>query len=274
MNRPVFEQNLKWDPVSGTTGLLRATVDGVTILRIDRPAARNALSNDLFSAIAGTLATLDAEDAVAAIVLTGGRRVFAAGADIREFAGKTPDQVHALPRLDQWLGIRQVRKPLIAAVNGPALGGGCELAMACDIVVAGESATFGQPEINLGLIPGGGGTQRLIRAVGKSMAMEMILTGRLLSGREAERYGLVSRLAPDELVLDSAVQVGLEIAVRPRQAIARAKEAVLLAETTALLVGLEHERRLFEGLFDVSDTQEGLRAFLEKRKPHFSKERV
>ncbi|MGE3796340.1 MAG: enoyl-CoA hydratase-related protein, partial [Thermomicrobiales bacterium] len=182
-----------------------------------------------------------------------------------ELAGKSPQEVHDLSRLDEWRQLARIRKPLIAAVNGMALGGGCELAMVCDIIIAGEDAVFALPETGLGLMPGGGGTQRLIRAVGKSVAMDMILTGRRLKARDALGFGLIARVAPNELVLDLAVSVGEHIAARPRDAVARAKYAVLLAENLALATGIEHERRLFESLFESNETQEKMRSFLDDR---------
>lgn len=270
MKRPCFEQNLSWTPVAAGETLLGVTIGQVALVKLNRPDARNALSLELFTTLCDHLSALDDDRDVASIVLTGGSKVFAAGADVREFAGRSALEMHALPRLEEWLRIRRIRKPVIAAVNGAALGGGCELALACDIIVAGESAFFGQPEINLGLIPGGGGTQRLIRTVGKSAAMEMILTGRQLPASDAFRLGLVSRLVPDELVLDTAIGIGEAIAARPAESVAKAKEAILLAETESLLDGLEHERRLFESIFDSANTQEGMQAFLDKRKPGFS----
>lgn len=267
MTQPLYEHHLAWKSAHIGNEVLTAIHGEVAVIRLHRPAVRNALSNEVFTRLTEITEQFDEDEAVAAIVLTGGGSVFAAGSDVREFAGKSPADIHGLPRLDEWHRLRRIRKPLIAAVNGPALGGGCELAMVCDIIIAGESAIFGQPEINLGLIPGGGGTQRLIRAVGKSIAMDMILSGRTLTARDAHRFGLVARLAPNELVLDRAISLGEVIAAKPRASVARAKQAVLFAESAGIAEGIEQERRLFECLFGTPATQEGMRAFLEKRAP-------
>lgn len=273
MQRPIRDEHVSWQPAFEADHVLVARVGEVGLVRLHRPQVKNALSQGLFDDLVHAVLRFDDDGDVGVVVITGGEQVFAAGADIREFAGKTPLEMHALPRLEQWHQLRRVRKPLIAAVNGFALGGGCELALACDIVIAGEGAVFGQPEINLGLIPGGGGTQRLIRAVGKAVAMDMILTGRRMPAREAAIFGLASRIVPDELVLDEAVRAGEEIAARPPESVARAKEAILAAESTPLVEGLELERRLFEAAFASVDTQEGLQSFVEKRKPRFGGQR-
>jgi enoyl-CoA hydratase len=252
-------EQLTWGQVGDEGQLLVARLDAVAVVQLNRPGVRNALSNALFTDLVDHLTRLDDDRLIRAIVITGSDRVFAAGADIR-------------PRLAQWHQLRRVQTPLIAAVNGFALGGGCELAMACDIIVAGESAKFGLPEVGLGLIPGGGGTQRLVRAIGKAAAMDVILTGRTLTAAEALDAGLVSRVVPDELSVAEALEVAQCIANRPAHAVRAAKQAVLHAFDSALEPGLDYERRLFEVLFSSSDTQEGLAAFREKREPRFSGE--
>lgn len=263
---------LRWVPVGELDHLLVARVDSVAVLQLNRPGARNALSNGLFSDLAGQLELLDRDQAVRAIVVTGADRVFAAGADIDEMIGVSPIDMHLCPRLAQWHQLRRIRKPVIAAVNGYALGGGCELALACDIIVAGESAKFGLPEVGLGLIPGGGGTQRLVRAIGKARAMDVMLTGRMVSATEALDAGLISRVVPDELCLGEALEVAHGIAAKPPIAVQLAKEAVLHAFDSPLAAGLDYERRLFELLFSTSDAQEGLSAFRDKRQPRFTGE--
>jgi enoyl-CoA hydratase len=242
----------------------------VAIVRLNRPHVRNALNSALMGELVEALESLDRDDAVRAIVVTGDERAFAAGADIGEMAGSSPVEILKRPNLARWNRIRAIRKPMIAAISGFALGGGCELAMACDMIVAAESARFGQPEINLGIIPGGGGTQRLVRAVGKARAMEMILTGRMISAREAFDAGLVTSVVPAEICLEAAIRLAQEIATRPPLAVRLAKEAVLKAFETSLETGLEFERRSFELLFATDDCREGMQAFLEKRKPTFT----
>ena len=242
---------------------------GVALVTLNRPQVLNALSHALMDQLAATLEGCDRDAAVRCIVLWGGPRVFAAGADVREMADATTADVIAAYRSEQWIRIRRVAKPLIAAVSGYALGGGCELAMLCDIIVASESAQFGQPEIRLGLMPGAGGTQRLTRAVGKSRAMEMVLAGRALTGQEALAAGLVSRLVPAEVCLEEAMRLAAEIARQAPIAVRLAKEAVLQAYETSLEAGLAFERRSFHALFGTEDKREGVRAFLEKRRPDF-----
>jgi enoyl-CoA hydratase len=202
-------------------------------------------------------------------VITGDERAFAAGADIAEMANATAVEMHARLNLARWERLRKLRKPLIAAVAGFALGGGCELAMVCDLVVAAESARFGQPEINLGIIPGGGGTQRLVRAVGKARAMEIILTGRMITAEEAFSAGLITRVVPTELYLTEAIRLAHAISEKPPLAVQFAKESVLKAFDSNLETGLEYERRSFELLFATEDCREGMQAFLEKRNPTF-----
>lgn len=237
----------------------------VGLIRLNRPKVLNALNAETFAEVSGAVRALDADDAVRAVVITGSARAFAAGADIAEMAGREAADLLTDTRLAQWEAIRNARKPLIAAVAGFCLGGGNELAMSCDIVVAAENATFGQPEINLGILPGGGGTQRLVRAVGKSLAMEMILNDRRLGADEALRVGLVSRVVPTERLLDEAIALARQIAARAPLAVRLAKRSVLRAFDTTLEVGLEVERHNFSLLFATEDQKEGMRAFLEKR---------
>ncbi|HXG52230.1 MAG TPA: enoyl-CoA hydratase-related protein [candidate division Zixibacteria bacterium] len=245
-------------------------IDGpVAVVTLNRPQQLNALSYGLIRDLCTALEALDADPAVRAIVITGGTRVFAAGADIKEMAERGPFDDLIRERLAYRDRINRIGKPLIAAVSGFALGGGCELAMSCDIIVASETARFGQPEVNLGIIPGSGGTQRLARVVGKFRAMEMVLTGEPIGAAEAERLGLVNRVVPVELLLEVAKNLAAKIAAKPPLAVKAAKEAVLKAANTALDEGLEFERKSFYLLFASEDRTEGMKAFLEKRKPQF-----
>lgn len=251
--------------------LLLVDRDGpVAVVRLNRPRVRNALNQVLMGELVDTLESFDRDSEVRAIVLTGDERAFAAGADIAEMANATAIEMHARPNLARWERLRKLRKPLIAAVAGFALGGGCELAMVCDLIVAAESAQFGQPEINLGIIPGGGGTQRLVRSIGKARAMELILTGRMMSADEAFAAGLITRVVPNELYLSEALRLAHEIAGKPPLAVQFAKESVLKAFDTNLETGLEFERRSFNLLFSTEDRREGMQAFLEKRRPIFT----
>ena len=243
---------------------------GVALVTIDRPEVLNALSFDLLDELAGTFAALDADDACRAIVLTGsGTRAFAAGADIRELSVQTPVSLLVEDRFAAWERIAATRKPVIAAVRGFALGGGCELALSCDLIVAGDDATFGQPEINLGVMPGAGGTQRLTRAIGRARAMDLILTGRSITAREAEAAGLVSRVVPADETVGAAIELAATIAAKAPVAVLAAKEAVRLAEELPLSAGLRHERRAFFALFASDDQEEGMSAFVEKRRPEW-----
>jgi enoyl-CoA hydratase len=241
----------------------------VGIVLMNRPKQLNALSGELMGAVVAALVELDDDAEVRAIVLGGGERAFAAGADIGELSAGTPITLYANRRLDQWDAIRKLRTPVVAAVSGFCLGGGCELAMLCDLVVASETARFGQPEINLGVLPGAGGTQRLTRAVGKALAMDMILTGRMLSAREALAYGLVARVVAREAWLAEAKRVAAEIAAKGPVAVRLAKEAIDQAFEAPLQTGVEFERRAFYLARASEDAEEGLQAFLEKRKPDF-----
>lgn len=241
---------------------------GVALLTIDRQQALNALSFDLLDALADALDELDADPGCRAVVLTGaGSRAFAAGADIRELATQSSASLREGRRFEVWDRIAAVGLPLIAAVRGFAFGGGCELAMTCDLIIAGDDATFGQPEIRLGVMPGAGGTQRLTRAIGVARAMDMILTGRTMSAAEAERAGLVSRVVPAERTLEEALSVAEAIAGMPPVAVRAAKAAILSAREVPLAAGLAAERQAFFDLFDTDDQSEGMAAFTDKRAP-------
>jgi enoyl-CoA hydratase len=240
------------------------------LVRLNRPKQLNALNGAVMDALCDALEALDRDDAVRAIVVTGNERAFAAGADIGEMAGASAVEMLRSNRIGQWDRVRRISKPVIAAVSGWCLGGGCELAMTLDLIVAGEGAKFGQPEIKIGVIPGAGGTQRLTRGIGKSKAMEMILTGEPISAAEAERAGLVARVVPDELVVEDAVALAATIATQSPLALRLAKEAVNAAYEMSLSDALTHERRLFYLLFASDDQKEGMAAFLEKRTPDFT----
>jgi enoyl-CoA hydratase len=242
----------------------------VALVQFNRPEVLNALNQALMDELVVALEGFDRDEEVRCIVLTGSARAFAAGADIREMTDATAVQMLEGYRFQQWERIRKISKPIVAAVAGFALGGGNELAMLCDMIIAGESARFGQPEINLGLIPGAGGTQRLTRAIGKARAMELILTGRQLTAREAEAAGLVTRVVPDELALEEAKALARDIASRAPVAVRLAKEAVLKAFDLHLEGGLDYERKCFYLLFSTEDHAEGIQAFQGKRPPHFS----
>jgi len=241
----------------------------VGVVLMNRPKALNALSGELMDEVVAALEQLDADPEIRAIVLGGGERAFAAGADIGELAAATPISLYESRRLGRWDRIRVLRTPVVAAVSGFCLGGGCELAMLCDLIVASETARFGQPEINLGILPGAGGTQRLTRAVGKAVAMDMILTGRTISAREALSFGLVARVVPKERWLDEAKRAAGEIAAKGPVSVRLAKEAVDAAFEAPLAAGVELERRSFNLARASEDADEGLNAFLEKRRPDF-----
>jgi enoyl-CoA hydratase len=241
----------------------------IAVVLLNRPDALNALSDELMEALVSTLVELDRDEEVRCIVLGGSERVFAAGADIAELAKASPIDLYYQRRVERWDTIAGLWTPLVAAVSGYCLGGGCELAMACDLIVASETAQFGQPETGVGVIPGAGGTQRLTRAVGKSLAMDVILSGRFLSADEALRAGLVARVVAREAWLDEAKGVARAIAAKPPVATRLAKEAVDRAFESTLTLGVEYERRLLALAFASEDAKEGLNAFLEKRKPDF-----
>jgi enoyl-CoA hydratase len=240
------------------------------LVRLNRPKQLNALNGAVMDALCGSLEELDRDADVRVIVVTGNERAFAAGADIGEMAGASPIDMLVTNRIGQWDRIRKITKPVIAAVNGWALGGGCELAMTLDLIVAGEGAKFGQPEINIGVIPGAGGTQRLTRAIGKSQAMRMVLTGEPITAREAEAAGLVALITQDELVVEDALALAAKMAEKSPLALRLAKEAVNAAYEMSLTDALAHERRLFYLLFASDDQKEGMAAFLEKRTPDFT----
>ena len=241
----------------------------VALVRLNRPKQLNALNGPTMDALCEALEGLDRDEVVRVIVVTGSERAFAAGADIGEMSGASPIDMLRTNRIAQWDRVRKITKPVIAAVAGWCLGGGCELAMALDIIIAAESARFGQPEIKIGVMPGAGGTQRLPRAIGKSKAMEMILTGEPITAAEAERIGLVSRVVTDELLVEDALALAAEIAKRAPLALRLAKESVNAAFEMSLTDGLAYERRLFYLLFSSDDQKEGMTAFLEKRDPNF-----
>ncbi len=241
--------------------------DGVGLVRLNNPKALNALIPDLMQELADALETWDRDEEIGAMVITGNEKVFAAGADIRTMAQATPVDMLLSAYIDLFDRIGNLRKPVIAAVSGWALGGGFELAMACDMIVASETAVFGQPEINLGIIPGAGGTQRLTRTVGKYLAMEIVLNDRRLTAEEAARFGLVNRVVPVDRYLDEALELARQIARRAPLAVRLGKEAVQFALESSLENGLRYERRLFYLLFASEDQKEGMTAFLEKRKP-------
>lgn len=241
----------------------------VAILRLNRPKALNALSPEMLEALCEALEAADQEDTIRAIVITGNERAFAAGADIQAMADSSPMDIIRVDTLGYWQRMRRIQKPLIAAVSGYVYGGGCELAMQCDLIVASETARFAQPEIKLGIMPGAGGTQRLTKAVGPYRAMEMILTGEPIGAEEAYRHGLVNRVVPVERYQEEAVQLAHSIAERPPIAVRLAREAVRQGLENTLREGLEIERRNFTTLFDTQDQAEGMHAFLEKRDPRF-----
>jgi len=241
----------------------------VGVVTLNRPEALNALNNALMSELGQALDGFEADEAIGCVVITGSERAFAAGADIKEMANKTYVEAYTTDFLANWDRVTRMRKPVIAAVAGFALGGGCELAMMCDFIIAAETAVFGQPEINLALIPGAGGTQRLTRAVGKSKAMEMCLSGRRMDAQEAERSGLVSRVVPAEDLIEEALKAAGTIASMSLPSVLLAKEAVNRAYETTLAEGVRFERRTFIALFSTEDQKEGAAAFIEKRKPNF-----
>lgn len=241
----------------------------VALIRLNRPKELNALNLGLMLELKQAFAALDEDESVRAIVLTGNDRAFAAGADIKQMAGKGAIDMLKIDQFSTWDAIRRTKKPIIAAVSGFALGGGCELVMHCDMVIASETAKFGQPEINIGVMPGAGGTQRLTKAVGKVRAMEMVLTGKFISAEEAEAAGLINRVVPDALYLEEAIKLAADIATKSPIAIQLAKESVLKSFDSHLQEGLYFERKNFYMLFATEDQKEGMDAFIEKRKADF-----
>jgi enoyl-CoA hydratase len=241
----------------------------VALIQLNRPKELNALNLQLMQELRDTLQALDKNNDVRAIIITGNEQAFAAGADIKQMADKTAIDMLLIDQFSTWDQVRKTKKPIIAAVSGFALGGGCELAMTCDLIIASETAKFGQPEIKLGVIPGAGGTQRLTKAIGKAKAMELVLTGRFLSADEAHFYGLVNKVVPAEMYLHEAVQLAKEIAAQSPIAVQLAKEAVNRSFETHLDEGLTLERKNFYLAFASEDQKEGMKAFIEKRKPEY-----
>ena len=249
--------------------ILVETRGNVGVITLNRPSALNALNSALIADLYQALEAIEADDQIGCMVLTGSEKAFAAGADIKEMASRDYMDVYMSDFISRWERVGQTRKPIIAAVAGFALGGGCEMAMACDFIIAADTATFGQPEIKLGVMPGAGGTQRLTRFVGKSKAMEMCLTGRMMDADEAERSGLVSRIVPADQLIDEAVKTAQTIAEMSRPIAMMTKESVNRSYETTLAEGIRFERRLFHSMFATDDQSEGMAAFAEKRKPAF-----
>jgi enoyl-CoA hydratase/carnithine racemase len=241
----------------------------VALLRLNRPEARNALSPEMMGEIAAALERLDPDPAVRCIVIAGSDEVFAAGADIKAMAARSLSEALYHPAAGFWKRLAAVKTPLVAAVSGFALGGGCELALACDMIVASEAARFGQPEVTLGIIPGGGGSQRLTRVLGKQRAMELVLTGRLFDAEMAREFGIVNRVTKKGRWLEEALELAHTVAERPPIATRLGKQAVLAADETGLSAGMESERRMFEVAMATEDRVEGMTAFIEKREPKF-----
>ena len=250
--------------------LLTETRGNVGLITLNRPKALNALNSTVMRELSVALKVFDDDPSVGAVVLAGSEKAFAAGADIKEMQAIDFVDAFVGDFLGGWEAIAATRKPIVAAVSGYALGGGCELAMMCDFIIASETARFGQPEITLGVIPGMGGSQRLTRAVGKAKAMDLVLTGRMMDAAEAERAGLVARIVSSDGLLDEALEAAAKIASFPRAAVLMAKEAVNRADEATLAEGLRFERRLFQSLFATQDQKEGMSAFVEKRKPGFT----
>ena len=250
--------------------LVERTIDGhVALLRLNRPEVRNALSPELMEELAAALEELDADPEIRCLVIAGSDEVFASGADIAALRERSFQESLTHPAASFWHRLAAIRTPMVAAVSGWALGAGCELALACDLIIASETSELGQPEITLGIIPGGGGTQRLARAAGKQRAMELVLTGRRFDAREAERIGIVNAVVGKRQWLSAALEVAHRIAARPPIAARLAKQAVLAAEETGLSAGMDMERRLYELAMATEDRLEGMDAFLEKRRPEF-----
>jgi len=249
--------------------LIVSRENSIGIIQLNRPRVLNALNYELTAEVIRALEELDSDSTISVIVITGGEKVFAAGADLNEISRTTTVDLIVSRRFELWDRIRKISKPIVAAVSGFCLGGGNELAMNCDMIVASETAVFGQLEVNVGIMPGLGGTQRLTRTVGKARAMEMILTGQSISAGEAYRIGLVNKVVPVESLMEETKKIAQEIAAKPRISIRAAKQAILKATDTTLEIGVDYERSLFNSLFATEDAREGMRAFLEKRKPAF-----
>jgi enoyl-CoA hydratase len=252
-----------------TTSILTESRGRVGLITLNRPLALNALNAVLLTELMEALAAFDSDHSIGAMVITGNEKAFAAGADIKEMTDASVAEMKAKGFVELFDGTRKINKPVIAAVSGFALGGGCELALSCDMIIASETAKFGLPEVTLGVIPGAGGTQRLTHALGKALAMEVILNNRILSAAEAQQFGLVNRVVPVERYLDEALDLAAEVAARAPVAARHAKQAVNAAYESSLTEGLADERRLFYELFATDDQKEGMQAFLEKRKPEW-----
>ena len=250
--------------------LLKERRGAVALLTMNRPKVLNALSDALIAELVAALEEFDRDDAVRCVVLTGGEKVFAAGADIAQMATATAATMTKSDRLAQWAKVRTFTKPLLAAVSGYALGGGCELALSCDLIVVSDTAMFGQPELSIGVMPGAGGTQRLTRALGRYRAMEICLAGRKFNAAEAVAWGLAVKSVPAELLIEEALRLAEQLAAQAPVAVRAIKQAVHFAEDLELGQALTKERQLFYSLFDTEDQKEGMKAFLEKRKPRFS----
>jgi enoyl-CoA hydratase len=259
----------KEESMSTYSMILTEVRQRVGLVRLNRPEVRNALNNTLLAELMDALAVFDFDEAIGAIVITGDERAFAAGADIKEMLGLSAVEMYLRDSVAQFDRIRQIKKPVIAAVSGWCLGGGNELALSCDLIVASETTLFGQPEINIGVIPGAGGTQRLARSVGKALAMEMVLNNRLLTAAEALQFGMLNRVVPVERYLDEALALAGELAARAPLALRLGKEAVNNAFESSLTDGIADERRAFYFLFSTQDQKEGMAAFIEKRKPEW-----
>ena len=258
--------------MSGYQNILTKREGAVTIITLNRPEALNALNSALMDELSSAIGEFEADNQVRCMILTGSEKAFAAGADIKEMAGKNFSDAYVEDFVTRnWEAVARARKPVIAAVAGYALGGGCELAMMCDFIIAADNAKFGQPEINLGIGPGAGGTQRLTRAIGKAKAMEMCLTGRMMDAAEAERAGLVARIVPLASLLQETRAVAEKIAAQALPALLMVKECINTAFETPLAQGIRFERRLFHALFATSEQKEGMTAFIEKRKPAFDR---
>lgn len=251
--------------------MIELTRDGhVAKIRLDRPKALNALCTDMMIEVSDALKELESDDTVGCVVLTGSDKAFAAGADIKEMQENDYLDIYKSDVFGMHHeSIARFRKPIIAAVSGYALGGGCEIAMMCDFIIAADNAKFGQPEITLGVMPGIGGTQRLVKAIGKSKAMDMCLTGRMMDAEEAERAGLVSRIVPVDELQDTALEAARKIAAQSQPIAMMTKEAINVSFETSLSQGIQFERRMFQSMFTTHDQTEGMTAFIEKRKPHF-----